>query len=112
MPREPGALTGQQRLAIGSKAQLGSSLFPSNYLKLREVSLTLDVPASVVHRFWSGARYVRVTLSGRNLLIFTPYPGTDPETTTTPTSLANSSPGEFQAYPQSRSFWLGFDLGF
>ena len=89
-----------------------TSLQRNNYVKLREVSLSLDVPASLVHRFWSAARYVRMSLSGRNLLTFTPYPGLDPETQNTPTSLADNVPGEFLSYPSSRTFWLAIDLGF
>ena len=81
-------------------------------MKLREASLSVEVPRSLVRGFWSGARYVRVTLTGRNLWTKTPYPGTDPESVQTPNSLAASTPSEFLGYPVSRSFWFSLDLGF
>src|SRR2546425_411910 len=112
VPSKPGALTGQQRRTLGFKCVLCTSLQPSNYVKLREVSVSLDVPPSLVHRLWSTARYVRLSLTGRNLLTFTPYPGVDPEAQNTPTSLADRVPGEFLSYPASRTFWLAVDLGF
>ena len=77
----------------------------------------MDLPPSVIRRFWSGARYVRLTLSGRNLLTFTPYQGTDPEQRWFPEQgLANAGfglpPTELWAYPPSRTFWFSVDLGF
>jgi TonB-dependent starch-binding outer membrane protein SusC len=112
VPSKPGALTGAQRVLVANKCQLCTTFQRSNFLKLREVSLSFDVPPSLVHRVWGGSRYVRLSVSGRNLVTITPYPGTDPETVQTPNSLANSSPGEFLAHPQYRSFWLTIDLGF
>jgi TonB-linked SusC/RagA family outer membrane protein len=85
----------------------------ASFLKLREASISVDLPASFVHGIWSGARYLRLGLSGRNLLTFTPYEGTDPEQRWVPEQgIASRLPQELWAYPPSRSFWLSFDLGF
>jgi hypothetical protein len=86
----------------------------ASYLKLREVQLTYEVPSSVVQKIWSGARFVRVGVSGRNLLQITPYRGGDPEAST---FAANATDGlalarELGAYPPSRSFWFNLELGF
>jgi hypothetical protein len=53
---------------------------PADNIRWRELSLTYDVPASVVSTF--GAEDLSVTLSGRNLYLWTHpgYTGQDPET--------------------------------
>lgn len=86
----------------------------ASYLKLREVQLNYEVPTSVVKKIWSGARFVRIGVSGRNLLQITPYRGGDPEAST---FAANATDGlalarELGAYPPSRSYWFNLELGF
>ena len=46
-------------------------------VRLREISLTYDVPAEMSSMF--GVSNASVTFSGRNLMIWTDYSGTDPE---------------------------------
>ena len=83
----------------------------TSFLKLREVTLSLDVPPSVVRHFWSGGRYARLSLSGRNLFTITPYKGADPEVSNFGTQqIARNF--DVAPYPPFRSFWLTFDLGF
>jgi hypothetical protein len=48
-----------------------------DFIKLREVSLTIDVPQTLVAR--TGAQSMSVVLSGRNLALWSDYEGTDPE---------------------------------
>jgi TonB-linked SusC/RagA family outer membrane protein len=48
-----------------------------DFVKLREVSLTYDVPRRVMSRI--GAQSMSVILSGRNLALWSDYEGTDPE---------------------------------
>lgn len=48
-----------------------------DFIKLREISLTYDVPRDIVARF--GAEALSVVLSGRNLALWSDYEGTDPE---------------------------------
>ena len=48
-----------------------------DFIKLREVSLTIDVPQTFVAR--TGAQSLSLVLSGRNLALWTDYEGTDPE---------------------------------
>lgn len=48
-----------------------------DFIKLREVSLTIDVPQTFVAR--TGAQSMNLVLSGRNLALWTDYEGTDPE---------------------------------
>jgi hypothetical protein len=84
----------------------------ATFLKLREVSLSLELPKSFVRKFWDASRYIRVSLTGRNLLIITPYIGTDPEETIQSISLAQGLNAALWAYPPSRSFWASIDVGF
>lgn len=49
----------------------------ADFTKLREVSLTYDAPASLTR--FMGGRGASLTLSGRNLAIWSDYPGADPE---------------------------------
>jgi len=46
-------------------------------LRLREVSLTYRAPAEWAERF--GASGMSVTAAGRNLALWTKFPGSDPE---------------------------------
>ena len=49
----------------------------ADFTKLREVSLTYDAPGSLTR--FIGGRGASLTLSGRNLAIWSDYPGADPE---------------------------------
>lgn len=50
---------------------------PADFVRLREVSLTYDLPTDLLNRF--NLRRLSFTLSGRNLALWTKYPGVDPE---------------------------------
>ncbi|MCC7051689.1 MAG: SusC/RagA family TonB-linked outer membrane protein [Gemmatimonadaceae bacterium] len=47
------------------------------FLRLRELAMTYDVSPTLASKL--GARTMSITASGRNLLIWTKYPGVDPE---------------------------------
>jgi TonB-linked SusC/RagA family outer membrane protein len=82
------ASTPQQRLdAVKQWAYQFKALSPydglnqnenGKFLRFRELSLTYNVPTEWVSRFM-GARYLSVTAAGRNLALWTPYSGVDPE---------------------------------
>ena len=83
-----------------------------SYLKLREVTLAYNLPEAITRRLFGGtARYVRLTVSGRNLLRFTGYRGLDPEVS----NFGNQAIArniDVAPFPPSKSFFFGFDLGF
>jgi TonB-linked SusC/RagA family outer membrane protein len=83
----------------------------ASYVKLREVNLTYDLPAKFAEKLLRGAHTLSLTLSGRNLITFTHYDGTDPEV-----SHFGNQPiarnFELFAFPSSRSVWLGVQAGF
>ena len=75
-------------------------------------TVTSKPAVAPLRKFWSGARYVRVSASGRNLLTVTHYYGYDPEGEEMTKSLANGANWELWGYPPSRQFWFSLDLGF
>lgn len=83
----------------------------AGFLKLREASLSWDLPESTVNALWSGFQSVRLTVSGRDLITITDYRGLDPE-------VSNFGRQNFARnvdvapYPPSRSFWLATEFTF
>jgi TonB-linked SusC/RagA family outer membrane protein len=84
-----------------------------SYWKLRELTLSYDVPQAMLSRFGGGARSARISLSGRNLKWWTDFRGGDPDYTNfggTPESVQRNR--ELGAYPASRHFWANIQVGF
>jgi TonB-linked SusC/RagA family outer membrane protein len=83
-----------------------------SYLKLREVTLSYNLPEGIARRLFGGsARYVRLSVSGRNLLRFTGYRGLDPEVS----NFGNQAIVrniDVAPFPPSRSVFFSVDLGF
>ena len=68
-----------------------------------------ELPPEVPQHF--GMRTARISLSGRNLLRFTPYKGLDPEVS----NFGNQAIArniDVAPFPPSRSFFFSIDLGF
>ena len=109
-PTKPGKLTGAQRLALFGRT-VRPWMYDITYLKLREATLTVDLPQRLVQKVWNGARFVSLSLSGRNLLTFTGYP-VEPEVVQEARSAPQEVPWDIWAYPPSRSFWASINVGF
>ncbi len=80
----------------------------TNWVRLREASIFYRLPKSVLDRTPLGD--LTVTLSGRNLLLFTPYNGIDPET-----SLIGAAEGQGLDYfnmPGTRTYSIGLRATF
>jgi TonB-linked SusC/RagA family outer membrane protein len=86
----------------------GTDVFLENagFVKIREITLGYDLPASMASRLFNGhAQNARIELSGRNLKTWTKYTGLDPEVS----NFGNQSLGRFQdvtPYPPSRQFYF------
>jgi outer membrane receptor protein involved in Fe transport len=102
---------GCQRIAgFGTFAQ--PFIESGSYLKLRELSLSYDIgPALRSGLFGQEVSYVRVGVSGRNLLTFYPYNGLDPEVSNFGNQAITRNI-DVAPFPPSRSFWLTVDVGF
>ncbi len=82
-----------------------------SFLKIREVTLSWQLPTSVVQGVWGAIDNARLSLSGRNLLNFSNYRGLDSEVS----NFGNQSVGrniDVAPFPPSRSFWFSIDLSF
>src|SRR5690606_13120440 len=80
-----------------------------SFVKLREVSLAYNVPATFAQRF--GANSLTLEVAGRNLLTFTDYTGYDPETNMFGTATVARGT-DFANYPNPRTFSFGVRAGF
>jgi TonB-linked SusC/RagA family outer membrane protein len=91
---------------------VGPYIESGSFLKLRELSLNYDIAPSVGSRlFGQEVDYVRVGVTGRNLLTVTPYEGLDPEVS----NFGNRSIDrniDVAPFPPSRQLWLTVDVGF
>jgi TonB-linked SusC/RagA family outer membrane protein len=93
--------------AAGLTAYLSSATF----VKIRQLSLSYILPQ---HWFgWASGRIhsARLSLEGRDLVLWSPYSGLDPEVNFIGnTQVARGQ--EVTPYPPSRSYFIGLDLGF
>src|SRR5258705_11495689 len=83
----------------------------STYLRLREVAIESEIPRRISQKLFRGAEQARISLSGRNLLLFTNYTGYDPESSNFGQQ-AVSRNVDLGPYPPSRSFYLSVSVGF
>jgi TonB-dependent starch-binding outer membrane protein SusC len=90
----------------------GSFLEDGGFVKLREISVSYTLPATLTQRVFSSmTQNVRVEVSGRNLKTWTKYTGYDPEVS----NFSNQNIGRFQdvtPYPPSRSIFLSLSANF
>ena len=80
----------------------------ASYVKLRELSLTWDVPTQFASRLGM-TRGVSVTLAGRNLKTWTNYTGLDPEINFT---TANFTQAEFLSQPPTKRYVARLNINF
>ena len=83
----------------------------TKYLRLRELTLEYEIPRRIAQKLFRGADAARISLAGRNLLLFTPYTGYDPESSNFGQQ-AVSRNVDLGPYPPSRSFYLSVSVGF
>ncbi len=82
----------------------------NDFIRLRELSLSVDVPTSVTRKIGFGS--ANVVLSGRNLgTLWTKYPGIDPETNAVAQNTGGGN-NDYYAPPPARYWLLRVNLGF
>jgi len=82
------------------------------YLKLRELNLSFNLPDRLVSGlFGRNIRTARLSVTGRNLLRFTPYKGLDPEVSNFGAQAIVRNI-DVAPFPPSRDFYFSIDLGF
>jgi TonB-linked SusC/RagA family outer membrane protein len=103
------ATAGMDRL-MRQTSDAGVYIENAGYLKIREIELHVDLPASWVTQL-GPMKTARVSLAGRNLFTFTNYSGLDPEVS----NFGNQAIArniDVAPYPPSRSFWFSLTAGF
>ena len=101
--------TGNTRISTWAGGKTKVYVQDGSYLKLRELNVGYELPSSIPSHF--GMRTARISLSGRNLLRFTPYKGLDPEVS----NFGNQAIArniDVAPFPPSRSFFFSIDMGF
>jgi TonB-linked SusC/RagA family outer membrane protein len=83
----------------------------ATFLKVREISIGVDLPPRWFDRARLGIADARVSLSGRNLFSFQKYSGLDPEVANLGSAAIRNNL-DVAAYPPSRSIFLDISLGF
>lgn len=107
----PGDITNVPRIGYfyGSGYQNSSRfLYDGSYIRFRSASLSYTLPKSLVEKIKLG--YVKVYISGQNLITITKYPG-DPEVNVD--TLGNIGGGQdFYTIPQPRTITFGLNVKF
>jgi len=101
---------GANRLRLFPK-QTAVYVEDGSFVKLRELTLSFELPETMVSRFGRGVRTAELSFSGRNLWTHTKYTGMDPEVS----NFGNQPIGrniDVAPFPPSRSFWFSVALGF
>jgi len=93
----------------GTTAQPATGYFeiePGDHTRLREVSVAIDLPQHLVQR--AGLRNAMLSISGRNLFMWSDYNGADPEVG----RFSNNFGTYSENIPQARNFVVRMDVGF
>jgi TonB-linked SusC/RagA family outer membrane protein len=102
---------GNNRFATNNAGFARPYIESGSFVKLREVSLSYDLPRSALGSIGNVAKKVRFKVSGRNLLTFTPYSGFDPEVSNFGNDPIDRNI-DLAPFPPSRSIWTSVELGF
>jgi TonB-dependent starch-binding outer membrane protein SusC len=100
-----------QQAAIVARSNYGSYagfIEDADFVKLREIALTLGLPQSLANRL--SAKGASLTIAARNLKTWTNYTGLDPEINYA--GQANFTTAEFGTVPPNRLFQLRLDANF
>lgn len=105
----PGTSNKYPRFVVGDATNWQSSdlyITDGSYLRLKNIQLGYTLPTNLTRRIF--VNKLRLFVAAENLITFTKYAGYDPEISSGGTSLGV----DYGVYPQSRTFTVGFNLGF
>jgi hypothetical protein len=107
----PDGAAGDTRIGAWAGGATSTYIESATFVKVREVAVSWDLPASTVHSLWSGVRSAQLAVSARNLFwVATPYKGFDPEVS----NFGNQPIArniDVTPYPPSRTFFFTINLG-
>ena len=94
------------------RAQEDVYIESAGFMKLRELTLSYELPESLTRRLFNGrAQAARIELSGRNLKTWTNYSGIDPEVSNNGNS-ATRNAQDITPYPPSRGYFFSIHTTF
>lgn len=103
---------GAARARLNDAQGISQYVEKASFAKLRELTVSYELPAALTRRaLGAGARSLRVEAGGRNLLMWTRYPGVDPEVSNFG-SQQISRFVDLAPFPPSRTFYLTLAGGF
>jgi TonB-linked SusC/RagA family outer membrane protein len=100
---------GKYRYDLWSEGNTAVYLQDGSYTKVREVSLSWDVPRNLLTGI-KAVQSARINLAARNLFIISGYNGFDPEVNNGGQQVARFV--DLAPWPPSRSIFFSFDIGF
>ena len=92
------------------KGAISPYIEDASFVKLREVSVSYDVPRRMLS-FSSAVQSLRLSVTGRNLFMWAPYSGLDPEVANFGAAAVRNNL-DVGPYPPSRSVFFNFTVGF
>ncbi len=98
------------RLAAFANKDFRPYIEDGSFVKVRELSVTYNLPKSIVAQIGGPLRTLSLSAAGRNLFTFTGYSGLDPEVS----NFGNQPIGrnyDVAPYPPSRQFWFSVTAG-
>lgn len=107
---DPNATLEEQAKAVSGPTAFGGWAEKADFVRLREVALTYELPASWLRSI--RVTNASVTLTGRNLALWTDFSSWDPENQTQAGIAGDASPYNFVQQGQPRTFILRLNLGF
>lgn len=113
--QKPGDITDVPRLEDGDITSWGYStpltanVYKSDFVRLKNVTLGYRIPQSVLDRIKINT--IRFYVSGQNIAIITPYPGADPEVTSTGNATATQG-FDKNMTPNARTYTVGLQITF
>ncbi|MDQ6757749.1 MAG: SusC/RagA family TonB-linked outer membrane protein, partial [Bacteroidota bacterium] len=96
-------------ISNGSSFPLDINVFKGDFLKLRSLTLTYNVPKSIIER--ARLSSTRLYVSGNNLAIITKYPGPDPEVSSNGNGAINQGVDR-NSIANGRTITVGINIGF
>ena len=93
----------------GNTLPLSNNVSSTDFIRLKNVMLSYNLPAQLTNRM--GLGHIRVYVSGQNLAMWTKYTGFDPEVSTFGNSAIQQGIDKNQA-PNARTYTMGLSVGF
>ncbi len=113
--QKPGDITDVPRVQDGDITSWGYStpltanIYKSDFIRLKNLTLGYRIPQTVLDRIKINS--IRLYASGQNLAIITPYPGADPEVTSTGNATATQG-FDKNMTPNARTYTVGLQITF